>query len=105
MLRIPVVGPLALAAVCAATSSGQAPGGLSGRSGASAEIHDIRYDITFDHTTAPQRLMKVAATFIVAGTGPVLLSLPEWTPGAYEISNFARWAMDFSAVGDGRALS
>ena len=29
--------------------------------------------------------------FDVAGPGPVLLSLPAWTPGAYEINNFARW--------------
>jgi predicted metalloprotease with PDZ domain len=71
----------------------------------SAEIRDIRYDVTFDHTTAPLRLLKVATTFSVTGSGPVLLSLPEWTPGAYEISNFARWVMDFSATGDGRPLS
>jgi predicted metalloprotease with PDZ domain len=27
----------------------------------------------------------------------VLLSLPTWTPGAYEVSNFARWVLNFSA--------
>jgi predicted metalloprotease with PDZ domain len=71
----------------------------------SAEIRDIRYDVTFDHTTAAQRTMKVATTFTIAGTGPVLLSLPEWTPGAYEISNFARWVVDFAATGDGHSLA
>ena len=35
-------------------------------------------------------------SFDVGGTGPVLLSLPAWTPGAYEISNFARWVVNFS---------
>ena len=71
----------------------------------SAELRDIRYDVTYDHTTAPQRVMKVATTFTVAGSGPVVLSLPEWTPGAYEISNFARWVMDFGATGDGKSLA
>ena len=90
-------------------------GGVSGGLGAlpagaqqavtSAEIRDVRYDVTFDHTTATQRLMKVATSFVVVGTGPVVLSLPEWTPGAYEISNFARWVVDFAATGDGRALT
>ena len=71
----------------------------------SAELRDIRYDVTYDHTTAPQRILKVATTFTVAGSGPVVLSLPEWTPGAYEISNFARWVIDFAATGDGKSLS
>ena len=71
----------------------------------SAEVRDVRYDVTFDHAAAAQRRVKVAASFVVAGTGPVLLSLPEWTPGAYEISNFARWVVDFSPTGDGRALA
>jgi predicted metalloprotease with PDZ domain len=48
--------------------------------------------------------VKVAMTFTVAGSGPVLLSLPEWTPGAYEISNFARWVLEFAVKGDGRDL-
>jgi predicted metalloprotease with PDZ domain len=72
---------------------------------ASADVQDIRYDITFDHLTAASRMVKVAMTFAVAGTGPVTLSLPEWTPGAYEISNFARWTVDFSAKADGRDLT
>lgn len=107
MVRIRVVGPLAVAAVCGALASLHAQAvPATGVPGApSAEIRDIRYDVTFDHTTGPQRLMKVSTTFTVAGSGPVLLSLPEWTPGAYEISNFARWVMDFSAMGDGRSLS
>jgi predicted metalloprotease with PDZ domain len=70
----------------------------------SAEIRDMRYDITFDHASASNRQLTVSATFAVAGSGPVLLSLPEWTPGAYEISNFARWVEDFTAKGDGREL-
>ena len=43
-------------------------------------------------------------TFHVGGTAPVLLSLPDWTPGAYEISNFAKWVMNFSPTSGGTAL-
>ncbi len=64
----------------------------------SAPISNIRYDLTFDSTTASRRTIAVAMSFDVAGTGPVLLSLPAWTPGAYEISNFARWVVGFSAA-------
>jgi predicted metalloprotease with PDZ domain len=64
----------------------------------SAPISNIRYDLTFDSTTASRRTITVAMSFDVAGTGPVLLSLPAWTPGAYEISNFARWVGGFSAA-------
>ena len=74
------------------------------RSTPSAEVRDIHYDVTFDGTTAVQRIMKVAMAFGVVGSGPVLLSLPEWTPGAYEISNFARSVIDFAATGDGKPL-
>jgi predicted metalloprotease with PDZ domain len=44
-------------------------------------------------------------TFTVGGTDPVLLSLPSWTPGAYEIDNFARNVIGFSAEQAGRTLS
>ena len=69
----------------------------------SIEIANLRYEITFDRSTAAGRAVKVATTFdVVGGAGaPVLLSLPAWTPGAYEISSFARWVVDFAATGDG----
>ncbi|HEV8150586.1 MAG TPA: PDZ domain-containing protein, partial [Gemmatimonadales bacterium] len=40
--------------------------------------------------------------FDVASTLPVLLSLPAWTPGAYEISNYARRLSNFTATSAGR---
>jgi predicted metalloprotease with PDZ domain len=48
-----------------------------------------------------QRAIDVAMSFNTAGTSPVLLSLPAWTPGAYEISNFSRWVVEFAVTGDG----
>ena len=70
----------------------------------SAPISNLRYEVTFDRTTAAARRIRVATTFDVDGPGPVLLSLPAWTPGAYEISNFARWVTDFGAQGTGGAV-
>ena len=70
----------------------------------SAPITNLRYELTFDSTTARQRTIKVAMSFDVAGQGPVLLSLPAWTPGAYEISNFSRWVSNFSAGTAGKSL-
>ena len=71
----------------------------------SAPISNIRYDITFDSATALRRTIQVAMSFDVGtGTAPVLLSVPAWTPGAYEISNFARWISGFSASAGDRAL-
>ena len=70
----------------------------------SASISNIRYELTFDSSTARNRIIKVATTFDVTGKGPVLLSLPEWTPGAYEISYFARWVLGFGATAGGRPV-
>ena len=68
-------------------------------------ISDVHYALTFDSSTARARTVRVSMSFDVSGTGPVLLSLPAWTPGAYEISNFARWLTDFSASAGGTPLA
>jgi predicted metalloprotease with PDZ domain len=70
----------------------------------SVPIHDVRYDVTFTRANGERRLVGVAMTFSPAGSAPVVLSLPAWTPGAYEISNFSRWVTAFAATGDGKPL-
>jgi predicted metalloprotease with PDZ domain len=70
----------------------------------SAAIRDVRYDVTFMRSNAQQRAVDVAMSFTTNGTSPVVLSLPAWTPGAYEISNFSRWVVEFGATGDGKPL-
>jgi predicted metalloprotease with PDZ domain len=68
----------------------------------SAPITDIRYDVAFNPELAAQRLLNVTMRFNVANASDaVLLSLPAWTPGAYEISNFARNVWNFTALGGG----
>jgi predicted metalloprotease with PDZ domain len=64
----------------------------------SAPISDIRYDVTFDSATALERDIGVSMSFTTRAAGDVLLSLPAWTPGEYEIDNFARYVMDFAAT-------
>ena len=71
----------------------------------SAPINDIRYEVTFTRANGESRLVSSAMTFTVGGVAPVLLSLPAWTPGAYEIDNFARNVLNFSAEEMGMSLS
>jgi predicted metalloprotease with PDZ domain len=71
----------------------------------SAPITNVRYDLMFDSATASRRVIQVAMSFDVKGPGPVLLSLPAWTPGAYEISNFARWVVGFTPTGGDSTLA
>lgn len=71
----------------------------------SAPIRDVHYDVKFTRGNGEARAVEVEMTMTTAGTAPVLLSLPAWTPGAYEISNFSRWITDFDASGDGKPLS
>src|SRR6202521_6284292 len=63
----------------------------------SAPLSDIRYEVTFTRANGERRLVSSAMTFTVGGIAPVVLSLPAWTPGAYEISNFARNFSNFTA--------
>lgn len=71
----------------------------------SAPISDVVYEVEFTRATAAQRILKVRMSMSVKGREPVLLSLPAWTPGAYELSWFARHVSAFAAEGDGRPLT
>jgi len=73
----------------------------------SAPIREVHYDVTFTRANGQQRSVEVAMTFLLSPTAPapVVLSLPAWTPGAYEISNFSRWVVGFEATSDGKPLT
>jgi predicted metalloprotease with PDZ domain len=90
---------LLMLALAAVPLTAQAPRATAPR------LSNIRYEVTFDRQTAPERIARVAMSFTVAGAGPVLLSLPAWTPGAYEISNFARSVTGFSATSGADTLA
>jgi len=82
----------------AASVPAAAQGGAAGR------ISEIRYELRFDASLAAGREVQVGMRFRVADAEPVLLSMPAWTPGAYEISNFARHVRGFRAEQNGRPL-
>lgn len=63
----------------------------------SASVSALRYELRFDRRTAAERRFHVTTTMRVAGPEPVLLSLPAWTPGAYDLTYFARSVSNFSA--------
>ncbi len=88
---VSIAAPAARAQKAASTAGGQEQ---------SAPISNIVYDVTFDSATALRRSMHVAMSFDVASDTPVVLSIPAWTPGAYEISYFARRVIGFAARGD-----
>src|ERR1700741_62862 len=75
------------------------------RSAASAPISDVRYEVTFNRETAMDQSARIAMTFVASGNDPILLSLPAWTPGAYEISNFARWVLNLTPTAAGKPLA
>jgi predicted metalloprotease with PDZ domain len=70
----------------------------------SAPISNVRYGVTFDSTTARNRMLHVTMTFEVVNSSPVLLSLPVWTPGAYEVSDFAKNVVGFTPAAGSTAL-
>lgn len=74
------------------------------RAPVSAPVTGLHFEVTLGAPETSARRIGIRATMEVGGTAPVLLSLPAWTPGAYEIANFARHVSDFSATQQGRAL-
>jgi len=101
-MRTPVIAPLIAVALAASTGSHQV---AAQGTATSAPLTDISYEVTFTRANAARRLVSSAMTFTVGGTAPVILSLPAWTPGAYEIANFARNISNFSAEEAGNSLN
>lgn len=99
-----------LLAASASSMQGQAPGRQQAppepamTSMQSVPVSDLRYEVRFDRETATSRRFRVTTTMNVDGTGPVLLSLPAWTPGAYDMTYFARYVSNFEARAGGRPL-
>jgi predicted metalloprotease with PDZ domain len=82
-------------------ASGQRTAAPSVAAAASAPITNVRYFVTFNRTTAARKSLRVSMTFNVAANDAVLLSLPAWTPGSYEISDYVRKVSGFSVSGEG----
>ena len=87
------------------TASMGAQAGGSPTAAISAPIAGVDYHIAIDSADAAQRRIRVAMTFTVASADPVLLAIPAWTPGAYELSYWAKYVSVFAATSGGKALS
>jgi predicted metalloprotease with PDZ domain len=71
----------------------------------STPISHLHYEVTADSAEVQSHTLGVVTTFDVDGPGQVIMALPGWTPGAYEMSWFARWVHDVSVTSaDGRPL-
>ncbi|MEO7964500.1 MAG: hypothetical protein ABIT38_11415, partial [Gemmatimonadaceae bacterium] len=99
-MRVALLAALSLASTAPLSAQRGAPRG----SDISTPISELHYEVTFDRAHARSRTLLVTTQFTVGGRDPVLLSLPAWTPGAYELSNFARSVSSFAATGDGKEL-
>ena len=97
--------PIVLALATTSQLQAQQAPAPAARTPVSAPVTNLSYEVMFNRETAADRIARVTTTFTAAGTQPVILSLPAWTPGAYEISNFARRVLDFSASAGGRELT
>jgi predicted metalloprotease with PDZ domain len=95
-----VLGATSVALLMAATTA-SAQRTTAPAAPVSAPITNVRYAVTFDRATAAQRSLRISMTFSVATNDPVLLSLPSWTPGAYEISDYVRKVTGFTVTGEG----
>ncbi|MFI5243548.1 MAG: hypothetical protein ACHQRL_11110, partial [Gemmatimonadales bacterium] len=93
----------AISTVCAALARTTAAANAS--AAISAPISAVGYHVTIDSADAVQRRIRVAMTFTVASADPVLLALPAWTPGAYELSYWARNVFAFAAASGGKSLT
>jgi len=59
----------------------------------------VQYEVS---VPAPaSNLLHVKAEFAAAGKDTLLVSLPAWSPGAYDIQNYARYVRHFSAKNPG----
>ena len=92
---------LAAAVLCALPPAlhGQS-GPASGALPVSAPVSNVAYGLRFTAEHAARGTVDVTMSFDVTSGDPVILALPVWTPGAYEVSNFARNVLDFGAAAE-----
>jgi predicted metalloprotease with PDZ domain len=95
-LFVSIVTAVVVSASTSAAGQGSVP--------RSAPITDVQYEVVYDGAAASQGAVQVTMRFTTPGDAPVILSVPAWTPGAYEISYFGKWVQNFRALGDGRAI-
>lgn len=71
----------------------------------SAPITGVGYHLTIDSADAAQRRIRVSMTFAVASAAPVLLAIPAWTPGSYQLGYWAKNVSAFAATANGKPVA
>ncbi len=89
----------------AATASVNGQSAALPGSAISAPITNIAYRVAIDSADAAQRRIRVSMTFSVSSAEPVLLALPAWTPGSYELAYWAKYVSAFAATSAGKTLA
>jgi predicted metalloprotease with PDZ domain len=95
--------PATIAALLALAAPAEAQRAMADSS-LSAPVTNIRYEVRADRPALAARRLHVTTTFDASGTAPVVLSLPAWTPGAYELGDFSKWVAGFTASQRGTPL-
>jgi len=106
-MRLSLVNALTVAAAAAATTwppllHAQRPAPTAAER--SAVVTNLHYEVAFTRAAGRARTLHVTTTLGTGGKDAVLLSLPAWTPGAYELSYFARQVSEFRVTGEGKSL-
>lgn len=70
----------------------------------SVPLEALRYEIVADREQLAESRVDVTMRFIVREPGAVLLSMAAWTPGSYEIENYARAVSDVAVDAAGQLL-
>jgi len=70
----------------------------------SAPISDVAYEVKADSAATTSGHLGVTMSFTVRNAEPVLLALPAWSPGHYQLLWFARRVSQFAAVEGGLPL-
>jgi predicted metalloprotease with PDZ domain len=89
---------LIISGIAASALAGQQPRDVS------APISAVQYEVSADSAAVGARELVITTTFHVAGTQPVVLALPAWSPGHYVLLWFANRMSRFTAESDGQAL-
>ncbi len=70
----------------------------------SAPVTDLQFEVTAGRAEVANGHIDVTVRFRVAGTQPVVLSMPSWTPGSYSLDHFAREVSGFDAKQGGTTV-
>lgn len=95
----------ALLAVVLSFAPLSAPGlGAQGRPVRSVSVTELRYEVTLGPSQVDEGLIDVQVSLRTREAGALLMSMAAWTPGSYEIADYARGLSGFTASQNGEAL-